>query len=186
MLKNTGEPVMNVDLGGDDPRWPQFTQRTAAAGFRSVRAAHAPCGSIIGALNMFHIDTGHMHPADVAAAQALADVATIAIIQHRAASEAKLLNEQLSLALNTRIVIEQAKGMVAQRHGLDMHTAFTALPATTPAPKTSASPTSPATSPKAVKTWPPSATPKPKPSTEPAIFFDQASPPTRPSTGQRR
>ena len=84
-------------------------------------------GSIVGALNMFHVDTGHMRPADVAAAQALADVATIAIIQHRASTEAKLLNEQLSLALNTRIVIEQAKGMIAQRHGVDMHTAFTAL-----------------------------------------------------------
>ncbi|HZM39491.1 MAG TPA: ANTAR domain-containing protein, partial [Acidimicrobiales bacterium] len=84
-------------------------------------------GAILGALNMFQVDAGEMRPADVAAAQALADVATIAIVQHRAASEAKLLNEQLSEALNTRIVIEQAKGMIAQQRGVDMEAAFTTL-----------------------------------------------------------
>jgi len=124
---NTGEPVVNVDLG-DDSRWPQFAQRATAAGFRSVHALPMRLrGAVLGALNMFNVDTGQVRPADMAAAQALADVATIAIIQHRAAAEAKLLNEQLSGALNTRIVIEQAKGMIAQRHGVDMETAFTAL-----------------------------------------------------------
>jgi len=124
---NTGEPVVNVDLG-DDSRWPQFAQRATAAGFRSVHALPMRLrGAVLGALNMFNVDTGQVRPADMAAAQALADVATIAIIQHRAAAEAKLLNEQLSEALNTRIVIEQAKGMIAQRHGVDMETAFTAL-----------------------------------------------------------
>jgi GAF domain-containing protein len=123
----TGEPVVNVDLG-EDPRWPQFAQRATAAGFRSVHAQPMRLpGSILGALNLFHLDTGQMREADLAAAQALADVATIAILQHRAAAEAKLLNEQLSEALNTRIVIEQAKGMIAQQHGVDMDTAFTAL-----------------------------------------------------------
>lgn len=125
---NTGEPVVNVDLGGDDPRWPQFAQRATAAGFGSVHALPMRLrGAILGALNLFHVDTGHMRPADEAAAQALADVATIAILQHRAATEAKLLNEELSDALNTRIVIEQAKGMVAQRQGVDMEAAFTTL-----------------------------------------------------------
>jgi GAF domain-containing protein len=124
----TGQPVVNVDLAGDDPRWPQFAQRATAAGFRSVHALPMRLrGSVLGALNMFHVDTGQMRPADVAAAQALADVATIAILQHRAAAEAKLLNEQLSEALNTRIVIEQAKGMIAQRRGVHMEAAFTAL-----------------------------------------------------------
>ena len=56
-----------------------------------------------------------------------ADVATIAILQHRAAAEAHVLNEQLNGALNTRIVIEQAKGMVAERQGLDMEQAFATL-----------------------------------------------------------
>jgi AmiR/NasT family two-component response regulator len=64
---------------------------------------------------------------DVEAAQALADVATIAILQHRATLEAQVVNDQLLHALNSRVVIEQAKGMVAERAGLDMEQAFTAL-----------------------------------------------------------
>jgi AmiR/NasT family two-component response regulator len=68
-----------------------------------------------------------MRRADVEAAQALADVATIAILQHRAALEAQVLNQQLNHALNSRIVIEQAKGMVAEREGRNMEEAFTAL-----------------------------------------------------------
>ena len=75
---------------------------------------------------MLNVDPG-VSSGDLAAAQALADIATIAILQHRAASEARVLNEQLSEALNTRIVIEQAKGMVAERTGLDMEEAFVLL-----------------------------------------------------------
>ena len=68
-----------------------------------------------------------MREADVEAAQALADVATIAILQHRASLEAQVVNQQLQHALNSRIVIEQAKGMVAEREGLNMEQAFSAL-----------------------------------------------------------
>ena len=93
-------------------------------------------GTVIGALNLFHIEPGEMDDADVDAAQALADVATIAILQHRAALEAQVLNEQLNHALNSRIVIEQAKGMVAEREGLDMEQAFPRPCATTPATTT--------------------------------------------------
>ena len=64
---------------------------------------------------------------DVEAAQALADIATIAILQHRASLEAQAVNQQLQHALNSRVVIEQAKGMVAQRQGLNMEQAFSAL-----------------------------------------------------------
>ena len=72
---------------------------------------------MIGALNLFHVEPGEMRPADIDAAQAMADVATIAILQHRATLEAQIINEQLNHALNSRIVIEQAKGMVAERAG---------------------------------------------------------------------
>jgi AmiR/NasT family two-component response regulator len=68
-----------------------------------------------------------MRETDVEAAQALADVATIAILQHRANLEAQVLNQQLQHALNSRVVIEQAKGMVAERAGLNMELAFSAL-----------------------------------------------------------
>jgi GAF domain-containing protein len=72
-------------------------------------------GTVIGALNLFHVEAGEMQSADVEVAQALADVATIAILQHRATLEAQVVNQQLQNALNSRIVIEQAKGMVAER-----------------------------------------------------------------------
>jgi hypothetical protein len=84
-------------------------------------------GTVIGALNLFHVETGRIRQADVDAAQALADVATIAILQNRAWNEAQQVNEQLNHALNSRIVIEQAKGMIAERAGLDMEQAFSSL-----------------------------------------------------------
>ena len=68
-----------------------------------------------------------MQSDDVEAAQALADVATIAILQHRATLEAQVVNQQLQNALNSRVVIEQAKGMVAERQNLNMEQAFSAL-----------------------------------------------------------
>jgi GAF domain-containing protein len=123
-----GAPVANDDLTLVGDQWPQFAPAALAAGFRSVHALPMRLrGSVIGALNLFHLDPGEMRQADIDAAQAFADVATIAILQHRAATEAQTLNEQLNHALNTRIVIEQAKGMVAERRGLDMEQAFATL-----------------------------------------------------------
>ena len=124
----TGQPVVNQDLATIDGRWPRFAPVALAAGFRSVHALPMRLrGSIIGALNLFHIEPGEMRTADVQAGQALADVATIAVLQHRAVIEAQTLNEQLNHALNSRIVIEQAKGMIAERLGLEMEGAFATL-----------------------------------------------------------
>ena len=124
----TGLPVLNQDLSTANGRWPRFAAEALAAGFRSVQALPMRLrGSVIGALNLFHVEPGEMRRADVDTAQALADVATIAVLQHRAALEAQVLNDQLNHALNSRIVIEQAKGMVAERRNLDMEEAFTAL-----------------------------------------------------------
>jgi GAF domain-containing protein len=124
----TGRPIVNQDLAGNDDRWPAFAAQALAAGFHSVHALPMRLrGTVIGALNLFHIEPGEMRPIDVGAAQALADVATIAILQHRATLEAQTLNEQLQGALNSRIVIEQAKGMVAEREGLNMEAAFSVL-----------------------------------------------------------
>jgi GAF domain-containing protein len=124
----TGEPVVNQDLAAVNGRWPRFAAEALAAGFHSVHALPMRLrGAVIGALNLFHVDPGEMRPADLAAAQAMADVATIAILQHRATREAQVINEQLNHALNSRIVIEQAKGMVAEREGLNMEQAFSTL-----------------------------------------------------------
>ena len=124
----TGLPVVNVDLAQAADRWPRFTPQAVAAGFRSVHALPMRLrGNVIGALNLFRVDQGAMGDHDIAAAQALADIATITIVQHRAEAQARLLNEQLTEALNSRIVIEQAKGVLAERSSLDMAEAFSRL-----------------------------------------------------------
>ena len=123
-----GEPVLNQHLTTLDGRWPNFTPVALEAGFRSVHALPMRLrGAIVGALNLFRIDEGPLDATDVLAAQALADVATIAILQHRAALEAQVVNEQLNHALNSRVLIEQAKGVLGERAGLDMEHAFARL-----------------------------------------------------------
>ena len=82
---------------------------------------------VIGSLNLLRRPAGSLDAADLTAAQALADVATIGILQHRAAEEARLLAEQLQYALNSRVTIEQAKGVLSERSGLDAEAAFAAL-----------------------------------------------------------
>ncbi|HET7846601.1 MAG TPA: GAF and ANTAR domain-containing protein [Acidimicrobiia bacterium] len=124
----SGQPVVNQNLGDAHDRWPRFTPEALAAGFQSVHALPMRLrGSIIGALNLFHLEPGGMKQEDIDAAQALADMATIAILHHRASIEAQVLNDQLNHALNSRIVIEQAKGMIAERERVNMDEAFATL-----------------------------------------------------------
>ena len=119
---------MNQDLALVNSRWPRFADEAIAAGFRSVHALPMRLrGTVIGALNLFHIEPGEMQDADVEAAQALADVATIAILQHRATHRSPSRQPTAPNALNSRIVLEQAKGMVAEREDLNMEQAFSAL-----------------------------------------------------------
>lgn len=124
----TGTPVLNQELSAGEDRWPHFAPEARAAGFQSVHALPMRLrGSVIGALNLFSSETRALSVADVEAAQAMTDVATIAVLQHRAALDAQEINEQLNHALNSRIVIEQAKGMIAEGRGLDMEQAFATL-----------------------------------------------------------
>jgi GAF domain-containing protein len=124
----TGQQVANQDLATVTERWPRFAPEALAAGFQSVHALPMRLrGAVIGALNLFDTTTGVTQPDDLAAAQAFADIATIAILQHRAAQEAQVVNEQLHNALNSRVVIEQAKGMIAERQSLSMEDAFSTL-----------------------------------------------------------
>jgi GAF domain-containing protein len=124
----TGSPVLNQDLATAGSRWPRFSAEARATGFRTVHALPMRLrGTVIGVLNLFHNEPGEMRRADVSAAQAMADVATIAILQHRATLEAQVINEQLNHALNSRVVIEQAKGMLAERAGVDLEHAFLRL-----------------------------------------------------------
>jgi len=124
----TGSPVVQHDLAAAADRWSHFAPEALAAGFRSAHALPMRLrGTTLGALNLFGTEPGSMVDSDLVAAQAFADVATIALLQHRAAVEAQLLNEQLRHALNSRIAIEQAKGVLAERLGIDMEQAFARL-----------------------------------------------------------
>jgi len=124
----SGLPVANADLASHADRWPRFSPRALEAGFRAADAVPLRLrSSVIGALNLFGAEPGGLGATDLHAAQALADVATIAILQHRVAEEARILNEQLDHALNSRILIEQAKGVWAERTQSDMDQAFSRL-----------------------------------------------------------
>ena len=123
----TGEPVVNDDLTVGS-RWPRFAPEAVASGFRAANALPMRLrGAVIGALNLFHVEAAGMTASDMHSAQALADVATIGILQHRAAVEAQALNDQLNQALNSRIAIEQAKGIISERLSIEMDQAFRIL-----------------------------------------------------------
>jgi transcriptional regulator with GAF, ATPase, and Fis domain len=117
------------DLSQAADRWPRFVAAVARSGaFASVHAIPLRLrGQAIGALNLFHREVGALPDADLALGQALADVATIGILQERAIRRGEVLNEQLQTALHSRVIIEQAKGVVAQHLGVGMDTAFDQL-----------------------------------------------------------
>jgi GAF domain-containing protein len=124
----TGLAVTDPDLDLVDRRWSRFGRRARQAGYRSVHAEPMRLrDEVIGVLNLFYPETGTPDPADIRIARALADVATIGLLQQRAISDRQLVAEQLQTALNSRIVIEQAKGVLAERLGVNVDTAFTVL-----------------------------------------------------------
>ena len=124
----TGLPVVNADLGTASDRWPTFAPRAAASGFGSVHALPMRLRTtVIGALNLFGPSTGRLDDADVRILQALADVATIGLLQEKALRQAEVLTEQLQHALNSRIAIEKAKGALARGLGVGVDDAFDVL-----------------------------------------------------------
>jgi GAF domain-containing protein len=125
----TGAAVVNTDLRREAFRWPRFAPHATAAGFQSVHAFPLRLRSqVIGALNVFGVTDGtHLDNDDVPLVQALADVASIALLQERAVRQGQVLSEQLQGALNSRIVIEQAKGAIAQARGVSVDEAFTLM-----------------------------------------------------------
>lgn len=123
----TGRPVSVADLPSTD-RWPHFTEAAAEVGFASVHALPMRLRSeVIGALNLFHTDPGSLDQETRQVGQALADVATIGLLQQRAIQHRDSLTEQLQTALNSRVLIEQAKGVLAERLDLDVADAFARL-----------------------------------------------------------
>lgn len=124
----TARPVQRANLADSDPRWPRFAAAARAAGFAAVQALPMRLREqTLGALNLFNTAPGPLDEATIALGQALADAATIGIVHQRALARHEILAEQLQAALNSRIVIEQAKGFLAERLGVTVEEAFNVL-----------------------------------------------------------
>jgi hypothetical protein len=121
----SGRPVSEADLAAAGQRWPLFAPAAAGAGFGAVQALPMRLrDEVIGAVNLFRHAPGRLDETGLRVGQALADVATIGLLQERNLRHQEVLAEQLQGALNSRVVIEQAKGVLAERLGLDMGQAF--------------------------------------------------------------
>lgn len=124
----TGSSVVNADLNENRHRWPSFAEAAQATGFASVHALPLRLRTrVIGALNLFCSRPGPLGDAAVRTGQALADVATIGILAQRGVHQAELINIQLKQALDSRVIIEQAKGVLAERLHLTVDEAFALL-----------------------------------------------------------
>ena len=124
----SGGQVLVDDLNVESQRWPEFAKRALAYNYRSVCALPLRLrDERVGALNLVRDEVGSLETVDLAVGQALADVATIGILHQRVLTHSDLINQQLQTALNTRVVIEQAKGVIAERGHVDMEEAFALL-----------------------------------------------------------
>ena len=124
----TGVAVQVDDLSTAAERWPQFVSAASAVGLVAVHALPMRLRqSVLGTLGLFSSEPGALSGSDLDLAQALAHVASIALVTDKAASDQAIINDQLQVALTSRVVLEQAKGLLAQTGGLDMDKAFSAL-----------------------------------------------------------
>jgi transcriptional regulator with GAF, ATPase, and Fis domain len=123
----TGTAV-SVDILPTAGRWPRFTAAASELGFAAVHALPMKLRTdVIGALNLFETEPGPLDTEKLRVGQALADIATVGLLQQRAIHARDVLAEQLQAALNSRVLIEQAKGLLAERMQIDVEQAFTIL-----------------------------------------------------------
>ncbi len=123
-----GRQVANVDLDEAADRWPRFHAATIAAGYRSTHALPLRLRQqTIGVLNLFCTDQSVLSREDIDLGQALCDIATVGVLQERAIRSGELLAEQLQGALNSRVLIEQAKGVLAARADISPEAAYAVL-----------------------------------------------------------
>lgn len=124
----TGQVVAVTDVDKVGDKWPDFREAALEQGFHSVHAVPLRLrGTVIGALNLFRDQTGVLSDEDILAARALADIATIGILHERTLRETDVAKQQLQHALDSRVLIEQAKGVLAHTHLVDMDEAFRTL-----------------------------------------------------------
>lgn len=121
----SGHAVVNVGVAESRERWPRFSTALAEVGFASVHAIPLRLrDSVVGAMNLFCTADSPLGEDDVAVGQALADIATIGLLQERAVRQSGLIAEQLQTALDNRVLIEQAKGVLMASAGIDVDHAF--------------------------------------------------------------
>ena len=124
----SGQRVVVRDIAGTDDEWREFRESALAQGFRSMDALPLRLRDYtIGTLNLLRESAGAAPEDAILAAQAFADVATIGILHERSLRESAILSEQLQAALNSRIIIEQAKGVVSHTRGVSIDEAFTLI-----------------------------------------------------------
>ncbi len=125
-----GQAVISTDLAAETDRWPRYAAAAELCGYRAVHALPMRLRvDVIGALSLLNTQPDGVHAMSIQLGQALADVATIGILQQRNIDNTTVITEQLQTALNTRVIIEQAKGMLAAHSGgtLTPDEAFTVL-----------------------------------------------------------
>jgi GAF domain-containing protein len=124
----TGQIIANVDLAASRDRWPVFTDAALQAGYAYSHALPLRLrGQVLGALNLFAVERRDLTPDHLAVAQGMADVATIGLLHERALRDQVILAEQLQTALHSRILIEQAKGVLSARAGIGVGEAFSRM-----------------------------------------------------------
>jgi transcriptional regulator with GAF, ATPase, and Fis domain len=122
---HSGDQVVNVDSASARDRWPFFTREAVAAGFESVHALPLRLrGTVIGTINLFCLERARLSAEDVDVGQALADVATIGLLSQGCRPHSQFIAETLQEAVNSRTLIEQAKGILAEVLTIDMNQGF--------------------------------------------------------------
>ncbi|WP_298993159.1 GAF and ANTAR domain-containing protein [uncultured Pseudokineococcus sp.] len=124
----SGQALMNISADEATQRWPTYAAAAAQAGFATTHAVPLRLRErVIGALNLFSVTGRDLVEDDLVVGRALADVATIGLLQERSLREQTVLSEQLQAALDSRVTIEQAKGVLAERARVDVPEAFTLM-----------------------------------------------------------
>ncbi len=121
----SGQIIANIDLEEAGSRWPLFTEAASEVGFATSHALPLRLRQqVIGALNLFTVERKQLSDDDLAVAQGLADIATIGLLHERAIHDQVVLSQQLQTALHSRILIEQAKGVLSARGATSVDEAF--------------------------------------------------------------
>ncbi len=125
---HTGTAVSVPDLSEQAEKWPEFAAAAADAGFASVHALPMRLRDhVLGALGLFGNNVGALNDDDLSLGQSLAHVASVALVADRATADKTIISEQVRTALNTRVQVEQARGLLAQQGAMAMDQAFAAL-----------------------------------------------------------